>query len=218
MDGKILGMSKKTNKKMELAGSPREQDGRSPEEGPYTEKGRRAAEALAKRRSGMSTQNGVSSHNKDMSVVLPGDKFRDHVVEQLALGQKPADIARKLAKGNKRKAAALRKRVWHLVQQDARLAAKVHHRAHGVATVGLIPAVKGLSERAARGRPDAVKPLMEVTKFHEPRKQVEHSGEVRITMDVPRPKRVEQEMDEEVIEAVVVEEIGGPESGGTKEA
>jgi len=78
--------------------------------------------------------------------------------------------------------------------------------AHGMLKEGLLPAVAGLNRRAARGRVDAVKLLFESSKFHSPKMQHEHSGEVHIKLDLPRPTPVLNEGEgEEIVDAEVVD-------------
>jgi hypothetical protein len=45
----------------------------------------------------------------------------------------------------------------------------------------------GLSRRARTGRPDAVKLALEVTGIHNPKMQHEHSGDISIRLELPRP-------------------------------
>jgi hypothetical protein len=68
--------------------------------------------------------------------------------------------------------------------------------------VGLVPATHALAGRAARGRPDAIKVLFEASGFHNPRVRHEHSGEIKIKLDMPRPAFGS---DDEVVDADVVD-------------
>lgn len=126
------------------------------------------------------------------------------VVELLAKGKGPAEIAKIMYPEDKRKRKAMRARLWRMVRSDARIAQAVSERAHGEMLVDLVPATKALGRRAKKGRPDAIKLLMEASGFHNPRVKHEHSGDIKVTIDMPRPTRVETEDD--VVDADVVEE------------
>lgn len=54
--------------------------------------------------------------------------------------------------------------------------------------VGLPKASEALAARAGRGRPDAIKLMYEASGFHNPRVQHEHSGEIKVKLEMPRPK------------------------------
>lgn len=78
---------------------------------------------------------------------------------------------------------------------------------------GLIPITDALIRRAAKGRPDAIKLAYEASGFHNPRVKHDHSGEINIKLDMPRPKQVESG---EVVDAEVVEDDGpGNEDGNS---
>lgn len=75
-----------------------------------------------------------------------------------------------------------------MVRHDPRLVQEVASMAQGEMTVALGPAVVALGSRARKGRPDAIKLLFEATGFHNPRVKHEHSGDIKISLSMPRPK------------------------------
>ena len=91
-----------------------------------------------------------------------------------------------------------------MVRGDDRFHAMVSAAAHGEMVEGLIPATQALGKRAARGRPDAIKLLFEASGFHNPRVKHEHSGDINIHLDMPRPERVVDE--DQVVDAEVVDD------------
>jgi hypothetical protein len=132
------------------------------------------------------------------------------VAELLANGMTPAALARKLAKGDKKKAQRLRARfrywVWHVPAFQQALMAQ----AKGEAALQATAAIPAVGRRAQRGRVDATKLLLEVSGMHNPKVNHEHSGEVKITLaTMPRPEPVETEdsVDSDAItEAEIVDE------------
>ena len=71
-------------------------------------------------------------------------------------------------------------------------------------TLGVLPATNALVRKAAAGRVDAIKLVFEASGYYNPRTQVEHSGEVQITIKtINRPEPVE---DTTIIEAEVIED------------
>lgn len=84
---------------------------------------------------------------------------------------------------------------------DPRIAQGVAAAAKVDLLVGLKPVVRAMVRRGARGRMDAARIILEASGFHNPRVKHEHSGEVTIKLDMPRPK-FEQD---EIVDADVVE-------------
>lgn len=91
------------------------------------------------------------------------------------------------------------------MSRDPRIAKAICEQAKVEMLVGLIPASKKLASRAER-KTDATKLLFETTGFHNPRMKHEHSGEVKITMDIPRPSFVDANAQIDIPEADVVED------------
>ena len=131
--------------------------------------------------------------------------YKEAVADLLAKGMGPAAIAKKLHPNDRRARAKLRKKLWKMVRRDAELAVKVAERAHGELLVHLVPMTRSLAQRAiATGKPDAVKLAMEVAGFHTPKQAHEHSGEIKIKVDMPRPANANAQ--EDVVDAEVVED------------
>lgn len=73
-------------------------------------------------------------------------------------------------------------------------------RAQSEVMLGAIPAGKGLAKRASR-KTDAAKLTFEMTGLHNTKVKHEHSGDIKISLDVPRPRFVDAEaQDDEQIE------------------
>lgn len=109
-------------------------------------------------------------------------------------------IARRLAPRDKRQQKYWRQRLTKAMN-DPRMQILIHQDAHAQALAGLPRAIKGAVRRAEQGRMDAVKFIAEVSRFHSPRIQHDHSGDITITIDMPRPKRLEEPIpDAEVVE------------------
>lgn len=114
----------------------------------------------------------------------------------------PREIAAKLAGQDMAKRKRLRSRIRHMIRNDPKFAVAVGVEARAQMLTDLGPATTALGKRAKRGRPDAIKLLYEASGFHNPKVQHEHSGDIKITLDIPRPpKRVDADIaDADVIE------------------
>lgn len=130
------------------------------------------------------------------------------IASLLAQGKRPNEIAKLIHPEDKVARKKLRMKLWHRVRHDAMLASAVGHEAQAEMLLGLGPATKALTRRAAKGRPDAIKLLYEASGFHNPKVKHEHSGDIKIELSMPRPERVEtvDANDDDVIDAEVVEE------------
>lgn len=145
---------------------------------------------------------------------LKRQKFHDALIEALDRGMKPPDIAKALAKGDKAKAKRLRQRIWKTIRSDAEFHRRLGERAKGQMVVDMLPAVNAVGKRAARGRMDAAKLLLEATGVHNPRIKHEHTGEIKVSLDLPRPDFVEATVVEDITDAVAAEidEDGRPDA------
>lgn len=138
------------------------------------------------------------------SAVDKWDPLRLYLVEALSLGLTLPEMAKKLAPDDVKKRKKIRRQLRTLTRGDQRLQEMVATAARGEMVAGLIPATQALAKRAARGRPDAIKLLYEASGFHNPRVQHEHSGDIKITLDMPRPPRHDPDEDD-AIDVEVVE-------------
>lgn len=130
--------------------------------------------------------------------------FREAIAELIFLGHQPHEIAKMVYPEDEVKRKRLRNKLRRWVREDADFHARVAARAHGEMVVGLGPSVRALVRRASRGNPQALKLLFEASGFHNPKMKHEHSGEVKIKLEMPRPPVVEDEAgpvtDAEVVE------------------
>lgn len=117
-------------------------------------------------------------------------KFEAKVLELLSEGLRPPEIAKVLAKGDRQKAKRFRLRIWRMVRSDAQFQRRILERGQAEAVVGVVPASRGLAKRASR-KTDAAKLLFEMTGLHNTKVKHEHSGEISIKLDIPRPKFVD---------------------------
>jgi hypothetical protein len=134
--------------------------------------------------------------------------FEEAVSRCFALGMKPPKIAKLLAPDDPHKRKELRRTLWKMIRTDHRIHAAIAEQAHASMAMDLGPAAQALGRRAKKGRPDAIKLLFEATGFHNPRVKHEHSGDIKVTLDMPRPKRApnEADQDDEVVDAEVVDD------------
>lgn len=132
------------------------------------------------------------------------DDHLELIADYLHAGIKPSEIARRLAPDDPQKRAMWRRRIWSIVYHDNRIPVALAGRAKVEMMLGLGPASRALVRRASAGRPDAIKLLFEASGFHNPRVRHEHSGEVTIKVDMPRPKFTDEQ--EAVTDAEVVED------------
>lgn len=136
---------------------------------------------------------------------LKREKLHDGLIEALNRGETPPQIAKRLSKGDPAKYKSIRKKVWRIIRSDAEFHRRLGERAKGQMVVDMLPAVNAVGKRAARGRMDAAKLLLEATGVHNPRIKHEHTGEIKVSLDLPRPKFVEATVADDVVDAVVAE-------------
>lgn len=111
------------------------------------------------------------------------------LIDALDRGEHPLAIAKRLQPTDKKAQRRVRRQLEAHCLQDGRVAAGIVNKSKLTLMVGLGPATKALVGRAGRmGKPDAVKLVFEASGFHNPRVQHEHSGEITIKLDMPRPK------------------------------
>lgn len=129
------------------------------------------------------------------------------IARLLADGKRPAYIAKLMHPEDKKARKRARARIWRMVRNESEVMAKlIAEEAQVEMMLGLGPATKALTRRAAKGRPDAIKLLYEASSFHNPRVKHEHSGDIKITLEsVPRPS-FQGSDDDDAIDAEVVDE------------
>lgn len=130
------------------------------------------------------------------------DDYAEALARQISQGIHPKDIALRLHPKDRAARRRAYKRLRSLALEDPRVAANVVADAKLALIVALGPTIEALGRHAQR-RPDAAKLVLEASGFHNPRVQHEHSGDIKITLDMPRPKFVDNE--EAVVDAEVVD-------------
>jgi len=135
---------------------------------------------------------------------------RDKYRKLMSKGYSARQIAKKLEPDNPRKQKVIRGEVHRIAATDEAVQKRVGEISKGSAIMALPMATEALIRRASRGRVDAIKLIYEATGFHNPRVQHEHSGDIKITMDLPRPGAQESlnpgKADVDISEADVVED------------
>lgn len=140
------------------------------------------------------------------------DRWQEAVADALMAGHTAASIARKLAKGDTKKYHRIYNKVRKLAQYDARFQARMMAHAKGESIMGLGKQVKAVGRRAERGRVDAAKLLWAMNGFHNERVDHRHSGEVKISVSIPRPSATQDhvagpgKLEEGYVDADVVED------------
>lgn len=133
-------------------------------------------------------------------------KGEQRFVELLAKGHRPPDIAKAAYPNDPRARKNLRRKLWRRVKQDPRISNALAEQARAELVMGVAPASERLAKRAKRlGKAQDVKMLYEASGFHNSRVQHEHSGDITISLDIPRPVRVDPE-DVDVQDAEVVDD------------
>jgi hypothetical protein len=129
------------------------------------------------------------------------DERERTVVRLIRRGWPSGAIAQKLAPSDPRRQKVIREYVRRTIARDPGLKTEIGLASQGTLIETLPDAAQALAHRASRGNIPAIKLLMEVVRFHNPRQEVEHSGDIKITVIAPRPPRVE----DEVVDADVVD-------------
>lgn len=131
--------------------------------------------------------------------------LQDVVATLIHNGRKPGDIAKAVHPDDDRKRKQLRHKIRRWTYESEDFHRRVAVRTHGTMVMGLGPAAQALVRRAGRGNPTAIRLLFEASGFHNPKMQHEHSGEVTIKLEMPRPPVVADEAGQ-VTDAEVVED------------
>lgn len=114
------------------------------------------------------------------------------VSKAAASGMMPPEIARQMYPGKTKKAAKKRRVMRSLLYQlgsDPAFIESLHNQLKGRLQWAMAAVMNAAVERAVEtGRPESVKFLAEATGFHAPRVEHEHSGDINITLAIPRPE------------------------------
>jgi len=131
------------------------------------------------------------------------------ILELLADGYTPEELACKLGKNKPRET-----RRWLRWTKQMALESEEYQAIQAAVGKGEVitelPAImEAIVRRAKRGRTDAAKLAFEIVGFHNPKVSHEHSGDISVTLNMPRPERVENphaQLEEPVVDAEVVED------------
>lgn len=131
-------------------------------------------------------------------------KLRPHIIDLVVKGKDVAPtLARKITKDPARQ-KLWRRRIRELVATDPEILQAIHQATHYELAQALPAVTRRMNKRAkATGRMPEVKLAYEASGFHNPRVKHEHSGDITIKLDIPRPAPVPNE--EEVVDAEVVD-------------
>lgn len=92
-----------------------------------------------------------------------------------------------------------------MLAHDPLLAQAIVMRAQSNLLMAVPGTTTAVAKRAQRGRMDAARTVLEATGVHNPRVKHEHSGEVKIKLDMPRPSFRSVDADGEIVDADVVD-------------
>lgn len=117
------------------------------------------------------------------------------------------EAAKAISKGDRKKAQMWRKRWRRWMQNDPDFEQMVAHMSMAVLRGGIPGAIVALNRRASKGNVPAIKLAMEAAGFYSPRSQVEHVGEIQISLKgLTRPPSVDDGDGNGIIDADVVED------------
>lgn len=118
------------------------------------------------------------------------------------------EVAKKLAKGNDKVAKRWRQR-WRAWMMQEEFQGMIAEMSMAQLRGGVPAIVDALVRRASKGNVPAIKLALEASGFWSPRSQVEHTGEIAITLKgIERPALVVDEdnsVEGDIVEADVVE-------------
>jgi hypothetical protein len=131
-------------------------------------------------------------------------RLRPHIINLVAEGKDVAPTLARLITKDPRRQKAWRQRIRTMLATDPEVQLAIHEMTHAQLVQDLPTITKRMGKRAkATGRQPEVKLAYEASGFHNPRVAHEHSGDITIKLDIPRPSRVENE--EEIVDAEVVD-------------
>lgn len=132
----------------------------------------------------------------------PSDRTVETLMMYLTEGRHPKDIAR--ARYPLRNQRGHRRRLYvamrDIIITDPRILDSVVADAKLELMLALPQAARALGQKAGRGYENAIKLLFEASGFHNPRIRHEHSGDIKITLDIPRPTFEGSVTDADVVE------------------
>lgn len=136
-------------------------------------------------------------------------------VALLMAGYTEQEIACKLDPRKGRKYRRIRGEVRWTARNSPEFLEWQEAQAGGAMVIALPKVGEALIRRANRGRIDAAKLILEMTGVHNPKVKHEHSGDISISLNMPRPPVVENDIvgapalaspEEAIVDADVVED------------
>lgn len=158
----------------------------------------------------------VMVYNGGMSEIIPrgaknplvSQARQDRFVRALMKGYSSEQIACKLDPSKGSKYRRLKGEIqWTAAHSQEYLEWQVG-RAKGAIIEDVHELGAALVKRGKRGRTDAIKLGLEMTDIHNPKVKHQHSGDISINLNMPRPPRVDNpaaQLDEPIVDAEVVE-------------
>lgn len=153
----------------------------------------------------------LTQQNGGAPTSVPLSRPQVIVLAALADGKTAPQIARRLAKGDRKKAQQIRAKLRRWACQP-----EFRQAIFDVANGNMILALPGVTDAALTraalyGKPDSVKLVWEATGFHNPKVSHEHSGDIQLHINIPRPERTQDTLGpgkdpESYVDADVVEE------------
>lgn len=116
------------------------------------------------------------------------ERFFETVIDHLAGGKTPKTIAFKVYPRDRNKRRKLEHRIFKLAAYDANFQSRVALRSKASLVLDMPAIASAVGHRAKRGRIDAAKLAMEASGFHNPKVKHEHSGEIKVKLEMPRPQ------------------------------
>lgn len=145
-----------------------------------------------------------------------GTKKRERYMSLLVKGFTAEQIACKLDSSKGRRYRKIKGEVHRVVAEDQEYQSMKAAAAQGAMIESVHPVAEAVIRRGKRGRVDAAKLIFEASGFHNPKVKHEHSGDISISLNMPRPPAVENDIvgeqpalastDGPIVDAEVVED------------
>lgn len=154
----------------------------------------------------------VVAHSLDLDksptkAQLARRKLAAGIESGLLSGMSVDDMAKKMGGTNRRKRARARKRILQILATDKELAGRIDAYTTAILRGYQMPVAESLGQVAMSGKFQSQKLLLEATRFHNTKVDHNHSGDIKITVDMPRPpRRIDPETDGDVVDADVVQD------------
>jgi hypothetical protein len=124
----------------------------------------------------------------------------EHLSKLIWRGVHPRQIVKQLYPGQKQQQAVAYRKLRSAIVHDTRIAAILAEETQLTMMIGVGPALRALNARANSRNVQAIKLLLEATGVHNPRVRHEHSGEIKIKFEAPRPTFEQHITDADVVE------------------